>query len=480
MSQQDPSKKPKIDRRSFVKHSAVAAGGFMIVPRYVLGGAGYTAPSDRLNIAAVGAGGKGDSNIRAAVLWDKENQTYQENVVALCDVDDVNAKNSYERFPKAKRYKDFRVMLQEMEKDIDAVIVSTPDNMHALAALPFMKAGKHVYVEKPLTHDVYEARTLTRAAEKYKVVTQMGNQGSSGDGIRQISEWIDLGVIGAIREVHCWTNRPVWPQGLPRPTGTHAIPDTLDWDLWLGGAPMQDYHPEFVPFSWRGWWDFGTGALGDMACHVMDPAFKALKLRYPDAVEATTVVQYQKMWNRADYSASCPQASIIHYDFPAREGMPPVTLHWYDGGMMPRRPVELKDDEPMGNWDGGVLFIGDDGKLMCDTYGAKPRLLPSERMDYFKVPDPILKRVEGTHQRNWVDAIKNGTPSSSSFDYAGPFTETVLMGNLALRSLNLKEGDEFTGKKRLLWDGENMRITNYEPANQFVKRAYRGDWKLEL
>ena len=377
MSQQNPSKKQKIDRRSFVKHSAVAAGGFMIVPRYVLGGAGYTAPSDRLNIAAIGAGGKGDSNIRAAVLWDKDTETFQENLVALCDVDDVHAKKSYDRFPKAKRFKDFRVMLQEMGKDIDAVIISTPDNTHALAALPFMKAGKHVYVEKPLTHDVYEARVLTQAAEKYKVVTQMGNQGSSGEGIRQICEWIDLGVIGAVREVHCWTNRPVWPQGLPRPTGNHAIPDTLDWDLWLAGAPMQDYHPDFVPFSWRGWWDFGTGALGDMACHVMDPAFKALKLRYPDAVEASTVVQYQKMWNRADYSASCPQASVIHFDFPARENMPPVTLHWYDGGMMPRRPVELKDDEPMGNWDGGVLFIGDDGKLMCDVYGAKPRLLPS-------------------------------------------------------------------------------------------------------
>ena len=310
-------KKPKqINRRDFVKNASLTAGGFMIVPRYVLGGKGYTPPSDRLNIAAVGAGGKGDSNLRAASLWNKETGETQENIVALCDVDQVRAKNSFERFPKAKRFKDFRVMLEEMADDIDAVIVSTPDNTHAIAALPFLKLGKHVYVEKPLTHDVYEARILTQAAEKYKVVTQMGNQGSSGDGIRQICEWIDLGVIGKVREVHCWTNRPVWPQGLPRPEGQHPVPDTLDWDLWLGPAPMQDYQPGFVPFSWRGWWDFGTGALGDMACHIMDPAFKALKLKYPSSVEASTVVQWAKMWNRQDYPASCPQASMIHFDFP--------------------------------------------------------------------------------------------------------------------------------------------------------------------
>lgn len=478
MSKKQNKKQSAMDRREFVKHSSLAAGGFMIVPRYVLGGKGYTAPSDRLNIAAVGIGGKGDSNIRAAVLWDEKTGETQENIVALCDVDDEVGKNSFKRFPKAKKYKDFRVMYEEMLDDIDAVIVSTPDNTHAIVAMPFMKAGKHVYVEKPLTHDVYEARMLTEAAKKYDVVTQMGNQGSSGDGIREIMEWIDLGIIGKVREVHCWTNRPVWPQGVPKPTGKNQVPKTLDWDLWLGPAPMQDYQPVFVPFSWRGWWDFGTGALGDMACHIIDPAFKALKLNYPTAVEASTVVRYPEMWTRKDFPEACPQASIIHFDFPARGDMPPVTLHWYDGGLTPRRPEELKDDEPMGDGGNGVIFVGDDGKIMCDTYARNPRLLPSERMKYFKKPDPIIKRVTVNHQRNWIEAIKNGTECSSGFEYAGPFTETVLMGNLALRSLSIQEDGQYTGKKRLMWDGENMKITNYAPANQFVKREYRKGWSL--
>ena len=468
----------KVNRRSFVKKTALTSASFFIVPRYVLGGPGYTAPSDRVNIAAIGAGGKGDSNIRWCLGWDKDTGEMQENLVAMCDVDDENAKTSYARFPKARRFRDFRVMLQEMEKDIDAVIVSTPDNTHAVAAMAAMKLGKHVYVEKPLTHDVYEARMLTEAAEKYNVITQMGNQGSSGDDIRRVCEWIWAGTIGDIREVHCWTNRPVWPQGLERPSTNQPIPATLDWDLWLGPAPQQAYDPAFVPFSWRGWWDFGTGALGDMACHVMDPAFRALKLRYPSSVEASTVVQYSRMRGREDYAASCPQASIIHLDFPAREGMPPVTVHWYDGGMMPRRPDELLPNEPMGNWDGGVLFIGDDGKIMCDTYGKNPRLLPTKLMKEFNEPDPSIPRVAVSHQRSWVEAIKGGPKPSSSFDYAGPFTEMVLMGNLALRSLIVKEGDKYTGQRKLLWDGENMKITNYAPANQFVKRNYREGWSL--
>ena len=473
-------------RRKFVKSSATAAAGFMIVPRYVLGGVGYTSPSDRLNIAAIGAGGKGDSNIRYASGWNDKTKSTIENVVALCDVDDARAARSYERYPKAKRFKDFRQMLDQMSSEIDAVIVSTPDHTHAVAALPAVQLGKHVYVEKPLTHSVYEARLLTETAREYKVITQMGNQGNSSNDIRRICEWIWSGTIGKVREVHCWTNRPVWRQGIPRPTETPPVPDGLDWDLWLGPAPEQSYHSMFVPFGWRGWWDFGTGALGDMACHIIDPAFKALKLGYPTAVEASTAVPYGDSWDKQIFPESAPKASMIHFDFPARGEMPPVTLHWYDGGLLPRRPIELATEEQMGDSGGGVLFIGDEGKIMCGTYAANPTLLPTKLMNDFKEPAEELERVKVNHQRSWVEAIKGGSAPSSNFDYAGPLTEMILMGNLAIRSLTITEkkkvnGEKrevYTGYKRLLWDGENMKITNYEAANQFVKRKYRKGWKI--
>jgi predicted dehydrogenase len=474
----------EISRRRFLRQSAVAAAGFTIVPRYVLGGPGYTAPSDRVNIAAIGVGGKGDSNIRWAAGWDETTGKAVENVVALCDVDDAMGVNSYKRFPDAARFKDFRKMLDARSADIDAVIVSTPDHTHAVAALAAMELGKHVYVEKPLTHNIYEARMLTETARRKNLVTQMGNQGSSGDDIRRICEWVWAGTIGEVREVHCWTNRPIWAQGIPRPTEQPSIPDTLDWGLWLGPAPERPFHPTYHPFGWRGWWDFGTGALGDMGCHIIDPAFKALKLGYPTSVEASTATRYVENWNRLVLPESAPISSMLHIEFPAREGMPPVVLHWYDGGMLPPRPAELRDDELMGDWDGGVLLVGDKGKIMCGTYGRNPTLLPSSLMEDFEEPAPTVPRVEISHQRNWIEAIKGGPAPSSAFDYAGPFTETVLMGNLALRSLDIQEvrmqGDReikvFTGYKKLLWDGENMRITNYEPANQFVKREYRQGW----
>lgn len=464
------NKKTATNRRDFLKNSSLAAAGFMIVPRHVLGGKGFLAPSDRLNIAAIGVGGKGDSNLRGVA------QGKQDNIVALCDVDDRRAKDSFKRFKKARRFRDYRKMLDEMGTDIDAVIISTPDHTHAITALAAMKRGKHVYVEKPLTHSVYEARVLTLAARKYGVMTQMGNQGNSGDDIRRICEWIWAGTIGEVREVHCWTNRPVWPQGMKRPSQEMAVPDSLDWDLWLGPAPERPYHSDYVPFSWRGWWDFGTGALGDMACHIIDPAFKALKLGYPDSVEASVPFFY-KDWNRVDSVESPPLASVIHFDFPARDDMPALSLHWYDGGMMPRRPIELEDNEKMGDNGGGVLFVGDKGKIMCDTYARNPRLLPTKLMKDFSEPSPSLERVRENHQRNWVTAIKEGKAASSNFDYAGPLTETILMGNLAIRSLYVKENNDYTGVgKRLNWDGQKMRITNYEPANAFVKRAYRDGW----
>ncbi|MDH4240032.1 MAG: Gfo/Idh/MocA family oxidoreductase, partial [Phycisphaerae bacterium] len=327
-------KERKLSRRDFMG-GAAAVAAFTIVPRHVLGGANNVAPSGKLNIAAIGSGGMGGGNINAC---------RGENIVALCDVDDERAKDTYKRFPNAKKWKDFREMLDK-QKDIDAVIVATPDHTHAVAAMAAMRRGKHVYVQKPLTRTVFEARTLTEAARKYKVATQMGNQGHSGEGVRLICEWIWDGAIGPVREVNAWTNRPIWPQGIDRPGDTPKVPDTLDWDLWLGPAPNRPYHPAYLPFAWRGWWDFGCGALGDMACHLLDPVFSALKLGYPDSVEACAT----KVNNE-----TFPLASIVRYEFPARGDMPPVKLNWYDGGMKPPRPAELEPGLRMTS----VTFIG--------------------------------------------------------------------------------------------------------------------------
>ena len=460
----------------------------MIIPRHVLGGPGYRAPSERLNIAAVGAGGRGQNVLQGASGFNEDDGSMLENVVALADVDDARAAGSFERYGGAKRYRDFRVMLDEMHDSIDAVAISTPDHMHAVAAMAAMQLGKHVYVEKPLTHDVYEARMLTEAAREYGVVTQMGNQGNSGDGIRQICEWIWSGAIGDVTEVHTWTNRPVWPQGLIRPEGTPPVPDSLDWDLWLGTAPDRPYHPSYLPFSWRGWWDFGTGALGDMACHVIDPVYKALKLGYPSSVEASASVMTEN-WRPIPNHESAPISSLIRFEFPARDDMSPVRLNWFDGGLMPPRPDELSDDESL-SAGGGCIFIGSKGKILCETYGANPTLLPTSKMEDFEAPSQTLPRVKGGtngHQRVWVEACKGGPECSSNFDYAGPFTEMVLLGNLALRSFMHTEMREmpngrsrpvYTGRKKLMWDGDAMEVTNYDAANEFVRRDYRGSWAL--
>lgn len=475
-------KKNKTTRRSFLASSTLSAAGFMIVPRHVLGGVNYIAPSDKLNIAGVGVGGRGYGILKNASVLNEETKTTTENVVAICDVDDVRAAKAYEHYPKAKKYKDFREMLDEMKGDIDAVMVGTPDHTHAVIAMAAMQEGKHVYVEKPLTHSVYEARMLTETAQKYKVATQMGNQGNSSNDIRRICEWIAAGEIGNVTEVQCWTNRPIWPQGKQPPTEKVAVPDTLAWDLWLGPAAYRDYHPDYLPFKWRGWWDFGTGALGDMACHIIDPAFKALKLGYPVSVEASASAMYVDDFKAGDMSSSFPSSSIINFEFPEREGMPVVKLTWMDGGLQPQRPVELKDDEMMGDWSGGVIFIGDKGKIMCGCYASNPKLLPSSKMEDFKEPAQTIERIEEGHERSWVAACKGGKPASSNFDYAGPLTETVLMGNLAVKSFHLShpEGgrNHVYGRKKLLWDGKNMKITNFDPANEFVKRKYRDGWSL--
>jgi len=472
------TKKNNQSRREFLRNTSLAAAGFFIVPRHVLG-RGYIAPSDKLNIAGIGVGGKGQSDLAEFA------KSPNANIVALCDVDDRQSVTSRKNFPNAKYYKDFREMLDKEKKNIDACSVSTPDNCHAVAALAAMQLGKHVYVQKPLTHDIYEARTLTEAAKRYKVVTQMGNQGGSGDGVRKMKEMVDAGLVGDVHTVHCWTNRPVWPQGVPTPTGTFEIPKELDWDLWLGPAKKIDYNPAYLPFNWRGWWAFGTGALGDMACHIMDPVFRILPIDYPSSVECSIASIYKEMWNDFINPDSAPSSSIMHLTYPRKDGKGNIKVSWHDGGLLPERPEELLPDEPMGNWDGGTIFEGTKGKIMCDCYGANPRLIPTRRMKEVTMPAETIKRVPEGHYVQWVNACIAGYgkgETSSPFDYAGPFTESILMGNLAIRSFMMKTNGkgaaQYPGRKRLMWDAKNMKITNFDEANQFVKREYREGWKL--
>ena len=478
--QQKPKK--AVTRRAFIRNAGIVTSAFFIVPRHVLG-RGFIAPSDMLNIAGIGVGGKGEGDL---IEFAKSPKV---NIVALCDVDDRMAVKSRERFPKAAYYRDYREMLEKEKNNIDAVSVSTPDHTHAVATLAAMQLGKHVYTQKPLTHDIYEARILAQAAKKYRVVTQMGNQGGSGDGVRQAKEIIDAGMIGRVEEAHAWTNRPVWPQGIPTPSGDHRVPKELDWDLWLGPSAFIPYHPAYVPFNWRGWWAFGTGALGDMACHIMDPIFRILPIDYPDSAECSVSNVWKDMWSEGNYTDSCPPASIIHLNYPRTRGRGSIRVSWYDGGLLPERPEELEPGEAFGNWDGGVLFIGRRGKLLLDCYGANPRLLPTRLMKERTMPRQKIRRVPEGHYLQWVNACIAGygnAETSSPFEYAGPFTESILMGNLAIRSWMMKNpnlkgwDDKYLGRKKLLWDAKNMRVTNFEEANQFVKREYRSGYSLTL
>lgn len=469
----------KSTRRQFLQKSTLAAAGIAIVPRYVLGGRGYIPPSDRLNIALVGAGGKGGDHIRH--LKDTE------NIVALCDVDDRRATPAYESLPKAARFKDYRKMLDEMGKDIDGIMVTTPDHTHTVITLAAMESGKHVYVEKPLTHNIAEARQLLEASRKYKVVTQMGNQGASMDCNAEVAEWIQAGAIGKVTRVHVWTNRPVWPQGVPTPQSADPIPPGLDWDLWLGPAAKRPFNNAYLPFRWRGWWEFGTGALGDMGCHLMDVPYRALKLTAPTAVEANATTVWSGDFVEADYPESCPPSSIVKYDFPARPGMPACELWWYDGGVRPMRPAELGPNEPFGTWDGGVLFEGSKGKLLTGIYGQNPTLLPASRMKDFKPPKPSQPRYQGSHQAVWANACKGLGQASSPFEYACPLTEILLIGNLAVRCYDMKVLQpgktpeswapyDYPGRVRLEWDSVNMRVKNLDLANRYVSRENREAW----
>ncbi len=443
----------KFSRRNFIGTSAAAFAGITILPSTVIAGLGHKPPGDKLNIAGIGVGGMGHTNLR---------HMETEDIVALCDVDwNYAGRNSFARWPVAKQYKDYREMFDK-QKDIDAVMIATPDHSHALAAVMAMRLGYHVYVQKPLTHSVYESRVLRDTARTYGVATQMGNQGNSDEGIRQICEWIWAGTIGEITHVDAWTNRPIWPQGLERPRKEQRVPKTLDWDLFIGPAKWRPYNEIYHPWNWRGWWDFGTGALGDMACHILDPVFKALMLEYPTAVQGSSTTVNTE---------SAPNAEFVRYEFPRRDNlpkvaMPPVTVNWYDGGLMPPRPDELMAGEQMGDDSGGCIFYGTNGKIMCGTYAKNPTLLPTSEMAHFNQPPKSIRRIsnamDGGHEQDWIRACKEDKggrlEASSNFEYAAPLNEMVVMGVLAVRLQSLR--------RKLLWDGPNMRFKNIGPNDE--------------
>ncbi|HYG33140.1 MAG TPA: Gfo/Idh/MocA family oxidoreductase [Clostridia bacterium] len=465
----------KLTRRQFMGGAAISTAAFMVLPASVLGLRGATSPNEKLNIAGIGIGGQGASDL---------SHMEKENIVALCDVDKNYAGHTFKKYSKAKQFTDYRKMLDEM-KEIDAVVVATPDHMHAFASIEAIKRGKHVYCEKPLTHSVWEARQLAKAAREAKVATQMGNQGQASTDTRRLSELVWSGVIGKVHEVHVWTDRPsnglfneYWPQGVARPKDTPAVPDTLDWDLWLGPAPMRPYHPAYTPFKWRGWWDFGTGALGDIGCHSMDSIFRALKLGAPLSVQAASTRVNDETF---------PLGSIVTYQFPARTAaiqdnnyhikglsgavaggieMPACKLVWYDGGLRPPRPDNLPEGHKMG--DNGRLLVGDKGFILNNN------VFPAScAQDAANVPKTI-PTSEGGHYQEWINACKGGKPAGANFDWAGPLAESVLLGNVALR-VQLRE--ELT-LYRLLWDSANLKFSNLEEANKFLRREYRAGWTL--
>lgn len=488
---------------------AVPAGGFGSVPSLKL--LGFKSPNDKLNIASIGAGGKATSDIKGCAET--------ENIVALCDVDEKRAEAIYRAYPNVPKYKDFRVMLEREDKNVDAVIVTTPDFMHATQAVHAMERGKHVYVQKPLAHTIWECRQLAEAATKYNVATQMGNQGYSNEGTRQCAEMIWAGEIGNVTEVHAWTNRPVWPQGLPDLPAPSPVPSTLDWDLWLGIESKRPYSDKYLPFTWRGFYDFGSGALGDMACHILGAPNLALRLGAPESVECIHVE------GKSDYYY--PAKTVIRFDFPARGEMPPVKVFWYDAmmeqpeipgvpqgeilGDLPRNrrgtlrdSVKPAESQPIGSvftdaffsptpepeeaprpipatpeaqreeevrrrimkGSNGSLFVGDKGFITTGTYGEWTRLIPVEKMRDYQFPAELLTRSPG-HYRDWIRACKGGEPACSNFSVAAPFTEWVTLGVLALR---------FEGK--LEWDSAKMRVTNNSEADKFLRPKFRKGWNL--
>lgn len=481
-----------LTRRKFLKTGATALAGLTIVPSTVLGKSfGHVAPSDKFNIIGVGVGGRG-----AQVLRNMNTQ----NIIGLCDVDWKYSANVFKEYPNAKKYYDYRKMFEELGKEADGVMVATADHTHAIVAAEAMTMEKHVYVEKPLTHTVYESRLLTKLADKYKVATQMGNQGASGEGVRKMCEWIWNGEIGEVTKVEAFTDRPIWPQGLNRPEKGEKAPSTLNWDLFLGPAKYREYNSIYTPWNWRGWWDFGTGALGDMACHILHPVFKGLKLGYPTKVQGSSTLLL---------TDSAPNSQTVKFTFPARDNMPKVSLpevdvFWYDGGIKPMRPEGFPANKDMNDQGGGVIFHGTKDTLFCGCYGANPWLLSG------RVPDApkVLREVTSSHEMDWVRAGKehssNRIQTASPFSEAGPFNEMVVMGVLAIRLQSLNQ--------ELHWDGANMKFTNIDPkatirtvikdgfqikdghptfdktwtdpvnaqqyAQEMIKHTYRTGWKL--
>ncbi len=491
-----------MSRRSFLRRAAAGSAALTIIPNYAVSGLGHVAPSDKLLIAAVGCGGEAADDIRHYSIAPKKNA----EIAFLCDVDDRMAAPRRKDFPKAKFYYDWREMFDRENKNFDAVSVAIPDHNHAIVGLSAMQLKKHLYLQKPLTHDIYEARILTEAAEKYRVVTQMGDQGASCEGMRTLREWIEADVLGEIGKVYCWTDRPVWPQGIPWPSSRPPVPSGLKWDLWLGTAEQTDYIDNLVPFNWRGWWRFGTGALGDMGCHIIGPPFKLLEPGYPYEVTCSASTVYSGIFEEGIYPDSGPVSSIVRFRYRRKNGSN-LDLFWMDGGLTPDRPDELDPDANMNelmadypglnDYEGGTLFIGSKGKAACGWGGRNPILLPLSRNKEISIPKKY-PRVDGDmdgHWWQWIDACiagyGNAEVDSPFVGYAGPLTETVLMGNLILRSFNIREkisrkdpvygemeGYTFPGRYiTYKWDGENMRITNFEKANQFVRREYRKGWE---
>jgi len=439
-----------ITRRSFLGTTGAMAAGLTILPGSVISGLGKRAPSDKLNIAIVGIGGMGNSNLR--------NVKGSENIVALCDVDWGYSKAVFDANPDAKRYWDWRKMYDEMGKSIDAVIVATADHTHAIVASTAMTLGKHVYVQKPLTHTVYESRLLTKLAAKHKVATQMGNQGSSAEGVDLTVEWIQNGEIGEVRKVEAFTDRPIWPQGLNRPAKEDTVPGTLNWDLFIGPAPVRPYNSIYHPWNWRGWWDFGTGALGDMACHILHPVFKGLKLQYPIKAQGSSTLLL---------TDCAPNAQMVKLIYPERVApagskiaYPQVEVTWYDGGLQPAKPQGWPAGKNMNDQGGGVLFYGTKDTLICGCYGVNPWLLSGRKPEAPKTERRVERATNGGHEMDWVRACKENPDSriqtKSNFSEAGPFNEMVVMGVLAVRLQSLN--------KELEWNGEKMEFTNITDA----------------
>lgn len=441
-------------RREFIVGTSAAA--FSILPGAVFAEDGGSGSGDRLNIAGIGVGGRGFNDLRAME---------PENIVALCDVDHSYASKAFKRYPKARVYTDYREMLDK-QSDIDAVMIGTPDHTHAVIAMAAIEAGKHVYCEKPLAHNIYECRRLAEAAERSSVCTQMGIQGHSGEGSRLICEWLDDGAVGEVAEVDAWCTLSYYPPGhaswsskwLTKPEDTPPVPENLDWDLWIGPAPMRDYHPAYHPRVWRCWWDFGSGMMGDRGVHTLDPVVRALNLGYPDTVEATSTALNEE---------THPLAAVVTFSFPARGGRPPVKLTWYEGLRAPR-PPELEDGRIMGHRQGGSLFKGSKGKLVAGIYGNSPRLIPETAMKAYERPSPTIPRIKGSHQQAWIRAVKEGRKHHGAhFGYAALVTEICQLGNIAKRM-----------DARIRWDAQNMRVTNLDEANALVRGQYRDGWEI--